>query len=135
MSLPLRIVLLLNAGGPLSLGVLLFVAPSATFAIDGIVLPAEANFVAWLLGAAQLAIGAMCLGTLFWPNPAGLRGTVLALIVYHAASGVADTMFLMQAWSTGIAANLVVRVVMVALLAAFGLRTRHLYRAMEPGGR
>lgn len=124
MSLPLRFLLLLNAVGPLSLGVMLFAAPAATFALDGVVLPPEANFVAWLLGAAQLAIAAMCIGTLFWPNPTALRIAVLTLLVYHAAAAIADTMFLLQAWSTGIAANLAIRVIMALLLAGLGLRTR-----------
>jgi hypothetical protein len=124
MSRPLRILLLLNAGGPLSLGVMLFAAPAATFAIDGIVLPPEARFVARLLGAASLAIGALSLAALLRPGSEALRAAVLTLLVYHAASGIADIMFLLQAWSTGIAANLAARLAMVALLAGFGLRTQ-----------
>jgi hypothetical protein len=44
------------------------------------------------------------------------------LLVFHAASAVADGMALAQSWSLPIALNLALRVVMVVLLLAFRVR-------------
>lgn len=46
----------------------------------------------------------------------------MTLMVFHAASGVADVMALTQQASPVVAANLVLRVIMITLLATFGLR-------------
>ena len=44
------------------------------------------------------------------------------LLVFHTASALANGMALAQAWSLPVALNLALRIVMVVLLAVFGLR-------------
>ena len=118
MSLPLRILLIVNAVAALAAGVVLFVFPAAIPATAGITLAPGDNFVAWLLGASEIAIAVLALGAL----PAGTAAqalAVLTLIVLHALSALADGMAMLQNPSPTLAINLAVRALMVALLAVF----------------
>jgi hypothetical protein len=121
MSLPLRILLIVNAVAALAAGVVLFVFPAAIPATAGIALAPGDNFVAWLLGAAEIAIAALCARALWHraPHPELVEATVLTLIVLHALSGLADILALAGNPSPTLAVNLAVRVAMVVLLAVF----------------
>jgi hypothetical protein len=90
------------------------VVPGAIPSVVGITLASDQAFVAWLLGAAEIRMAALCIGALRTPEPAALHLTVLTLLVFHAASAVADTMALAQAWSLPIVLNLALRVVMAS---------------------
>lgn len=118
----LRTVILINAVATLAAGVVLFVFPGAIPSVVGIALAPDQAFVAWLLGAAEIGIAALCIGAVHSPSHDVLRLTTNTLLVFHAASAVADGMALANAYALPIALNLALRVVMVVLLAAFGLR-------------
>jgi hypothetical protein len=118
----LRVVILINAVATLAAGVVLFVVPAAIPATVGIDLAPDQRFIAWLLGAAEIAIAALCIGSVHSPHQPVLRLAAMTLMVFHAASGVADVMALTHQASAVVAANLVLRVIMIALLATFGLR-------------
>ena len=101
---------------------MLFVFPGAIPSVVGITLAPDQAFVAWLLGAAEFGIAALCIGSVHSPSHDVLRLATTTLLVFHAASAVADGMALAQAWSLPIALNLALRIAMVVLLAIFGLR-------------
>lgn len=115
----LRTLILINAVATLAAGVVLFVFPGAIPSVVGIALAPDQVFVAWLLGAAQIGIAALCIGAVHSPSQDVLRLATTTLLVFHAASAVADTMALMQAYSLPIALNLGLRIVMVVLFAVF----------------
>jgi hypothetical protein len=153
----LRILILINAVATLAAGVVLFLFPAAIPATVGIDLAPDQRFIAWLLGAAEIGIAALCISSLSgwasepsedrsnraqtnhgWasrpegardraqidssPHPRVLRAVAITLIVFHAASGIADIMALAQHITPVVAANLALRVIMVVLFAVFGLR-------------
>jgi hypothetical protein len=118
----LRILLLINAVATLAAGVVLFAFPAAIPATMGIELAADQRFVAWLLGAAEIGISALCVGALRTPEPAALRLAAMTLIVFHAGSAAADVLALLAAPTLPVWVNLALRLLMVALFAAFGLR-------------
>jgi hypothetical protein len=115
----LRTLLLINAVATLAAGVVLFVFPGAIPSVVGIALAPDQAFVAWLLGAAEIGIAALCIGSVHSPRHDVLRLATTTLVVFHVASAVADGMALAQAWSVPIALNLALRIVMVVLLVAF----------------
>ncbi|MEO6396643.1 MAG: hypothetical protein ABIO40_12130 [Devosia sp.] len=123
----LRTLILINAIATLAAGIMLFVFPGAIPSVVGIALAPDQAFVAWLLGAAEIGIAALCIGSVHSPSHDVLRLATTTLLVFHAASAIADAIALAQAWSLPIALNLGLRIVMVILLAAFGLR-----RTIEP---
>ena len=118
----LRTVILINAIATSAASVVLFVFPGAIPSVVSITLAPDQAFVAWLLGAAEIGIAALCIGSVHSPSHDVLRLATTTLLVFHAASAVADGMPLMQGWSLPIALNLVLRVVMVVLLAIFRSR-------------
>jgi hypothetical protein len=60
MTLGLRILLIVNAVATAAAGLVLFAWPAAIPATVGISLPADAWFVAWLLGSAELGLAVLC---------------------------------------------------------------------------
>jgi hypothetical protein len=64
----LRAVILINAIATIAVGVVLFVVPGAIPSVVGIALASDQAFVAWLLGAAEFAVAALCIGTSGWPS-------------------------------------------------------------------
>lgn len=117
----LRILILINAVATLAAGVVLFVFPGAIPSAVGIALAPDQAFVAWLLGAAEIGIAALCIGSVHSPSHDVLRLATTTLLVFHATSAVADAMALVQGWSLPTALNLALRIVMVVLLAVFGV--------------
>lgn len=117
----LRTLILINAVATLAAGIVLFVFPGAIPSVVGIALAPDQAFVAWLLGAAEIGIAALCIGAVHSPSHDVLRLATTTLLVFHAASAVADAMALVQGWSLPIALNLALRIVMVVLLAVFGV--------------
>jgi hypothetical protein len=123
----LRTLILINAVATLAAGVVLFVFPGAIPSVVGITLAPDQAFVAWLLGAAEIGIAALCIGSVHSPSHDVLRLATTTLIVFHAASAVADGMALTQAYSLPIALNLALRILMVVLfVAVFPRRTTQL---------
>jgi hypothetical protein len=82
----LRALLLVHGLVTLAAAVVLVVAPAFIPALVGIELAPNAYLVAYLLGAAQLAIGALSLGGSRLSDAAGLRLIATTCIVLHAAS-------------------------------------------------
>ena len=115
----LRTLILINAVATLAAGVVLFVFPGAIPSVVGITLAPDQAFVAWLLGAAEIGIAALCIGSVHSPSHDVLRLATTTLLVFHAASAVADGMALTQAYSLPIALNLALRILMVVLFAVF----------------
>jgi hypothetical protein len=115
----LRTLILINAVATLAAGVVLFVFPGAIPSVVGITLAPDQAFVAWLLGAAEIGLAALCIGSVHSPSHDVLRLATTTLLVFHVASAVADGMALTQGWSLPIALNLALRVVMVVLLVTF----------------
>jgi hypothetical protein len=64
----LRTVILINAIATIAAGIVLFVFPGAIPSVVGIALAPDQAFVAWLLGAAEFAVAALCIGTSGWPS-------------------------------------------------------------------
>jgi hypothetical protein len=122
MSPPLRILLIMNAVATLAAGLVLFIFPGAIPATIGVAPPADANIMAWLLGASELGLCVLCVVVLRRPDPAALRLAVITLIAVHAASALADLLALPQHAGPALIGNVAVRLLMVALLAVFGLR-------------
>ncbi|MDB5506354.1 MAG: hypothetical protein JWR75_992 [Devosia sp.] len=117
-----RILLLVNAVATLAAGLVLFLLPGAIPGTVGIELAPGQEFVAWLLGASELGISALCFAALRARHAETLRLVALTLIVFHAASAVADALALAQAASVGVALNLALRLVMVVAFAALARR-------------
>ena len=122
MSLPFRLLLLVNAIATLAAGIVLFAFPGAIPATVGISLAPDQAFVARLLGASEFGIAALCIGALRSSEPAVLRLTASTMIVFHAASAIADMMALLQDVTSTVALNLVLRIAMIVLFALIGLR-------------
>lgn len=61
----------------------------------------------------------LCIGTVHSPSHDVLRLATTTLLVFNAASAVADAMALVPAYSLPFALNLALRLIMVVLLAAF----------------
>lgn len=125
MSPPLRILFVVNALATAAAGFVLLFVPAAIPATVGITLPPDASFIAWLLGAAEWGVTALCIGALRSQEPAAHRLAAMSLLVFHAASGMADLLALGGGFVLTIALNLVLRAVMVAGFAVFGLRHEH----------
>lgn len=124
MPQPLRLVLLLNAVATLAAALALTLAPNLIPATVGIVLPDNSRFVTDLLAACELAFAVLAVLALRARSDETIRLAVWTLITLHAASGLFGLLALSQGLGGAIAANVVARLVIVGLLAWFGLRRR-----------
>ncbi|MBX3530008.1 MAG: hypothetical protein KF849_05350 [Rhizobiaceae bacterium] len=123
MNPPLRLLLAVNAVATAAAGIVLFVWPAAIPGAVGIALPAEANFVAWLLGSAELGLAALCAVALRATEPAAIRLVCWTMLVTHATAAVADMLALGQGVApVAVGINLAVRLAMVVLFWQLGLR-------------
>ncbi|WGD49095.1 hypothetical protein QA641_26030 [Bradyrhizobium sp. CB1650] len=120
MSLAFRILLVVNAVATLAAGVVLLLFPAAIPATVGIVLPSEANFVAWLLGSAELGLAALCALALRLTDREALRLVAWTMLVSHLSAALADA--LARLAPVAIGANLAIRLLMAALFWWLGLR-------------
>lgn len=123
MMSPLRLLLAVNAVATAAAGTVLFLWPAAIPATVGIALPADAYFVAWLLGSAELGLAALCALALRATEPAVIRLVCWTMLVTHATAAGADILAMVQGVApVAVGINLVVRLAMVALFWQFGLR-------------
>lgn len=123
MSLAFRILLVVNAVATLAAGVVLLLFPAAIPATVGIVLPSEANFVAWLLGSAELGLAALCALALRLTDRGALRLVAWTMLVSHLSAALADALALAQGLApVAIGTNLAIRLLMAALFWWLGLR-------------
>lgn len=123
MTLPLRLLFVVNAVATAAAGIVLFLWPAAIPATVGIVLPRDAYFVAWLLGGAELGLAALCVLALRTTEAAALRLACWTMLAAHAAAAVADALALAQGVAPlVVGVNLAVRLAMVALFWKLGLR-------------
>src|SRR5579863_6369434 len=83
---PLRALLLVHGLITLAAAIVLVVVPGLIPALAGIELPADAYLLAYLLGAAQLAIAVLSLGGSRLGDLAALRLIAISCVALHAAS-------------------------------------------------
>lgn len=124
MTTPLRILLIINAVATLAAAVALALAPNLIPGTVGISLPENSRFVTDLLSAAELALAVLAILALRARSDETIRLAVWTLITLHAASGLFGLLALSQGLGGAVGPNVLTRVVMVALLAWFGLRRR-----------
>ena len=124
MGRPLRLLLVVNLLAKLAAGVVLLRWLAAIPASVGIALPDGARLVAWLFGAAELALASMTGLALRARSEEAVRPAVATPIVLHVASGLAVLLALPDTNGPGAALNLVARLTLAALLGWFGLRRR-----------
>ena len=118
----LRLLFVLNAAAAFATGVALFVVPGFIPSTVGIELPASAHFVAYLLGAAEIGIAVLCAFGAAAPASAIARPVTVTLVVFHLASALADGLAAAEGVGAAVWWNVAARVLIVALLLAFGLR-------------
>jgi hypothetical protein len=122
MPFPLRLILLLNAVGTFAAAIALALAPGLIPGTVGIALPENALFVTDLLAASEFALAVLATLALRARSNEAIRAAVWTLMAFHAASAMFGLLALGQGLGGVVGANVVVRVMMVALLWWFGLR-------------
>ena len=102
----------------------LAITPGAIPGAVGIVLARPAFLLCYLLAAAELCIGIVSWGARNLTDRKALRLVAVSFVVFHGASAL----FEVWAWTTGVSgriwANVVVRVVAVALFGYYGIVRR-----------
>ncbi|WP_411279795.1 hypothetical protein [Gemmatimonas sp.] len=102
--------------------IVLVVAPALIAGAVGLSVDADDAFAYDLLAASELGLAVLCLTAQASKDTAVERAAVIALIVFHAASGFAGV----RAWLHGadvvVLLNVGLRVVMVVAFAVLGLR-------------
>jgi len=96
-------------------GVVLVAAPAAIPAAAGIMLPAPAYLLSYLLAAAEFAFAFLSFWGARTRHAPTLRAIVLAIIVLHAASALLELLAIAQGTAFVLGANVVVRVIVIAL--------------------
>jgi hypothetical protein len=109
--------------------VVLIVAPGVIPATVGITLDPTANLLSYLLGTAELGIAAASFGGRSITDPKALRLLSMAFIVMHGATALVEIYAVTQGVDPKIWANVVLRVIMVALFAWYGRHKTPLTKA------
>lgn len=117
----LRLLIALNSAAMAAAAAVLFLDPGWIAGVSGVELGPEPHLVWYLLAGAEVGLAAMCLLSL--SSGIEVLGLVaLSLIAFHAASAVAGSLSIMQAFSPVVLANVAVRIVMIGLLGWLGFR-------------
>jgi hypothetical protein len=120
-TMNLKILLIAHAIITFAAGVVLFVAPAAIPGAVDVTINPDQYLICYLLGAAELAIAFLSLAARKLTDPQAIRIIVWMLIIFHATTGIAETYAFARGTSTGILANVALRVIVVALFAHYGL--------------
>jgi hypothetical protein len=115
MSKGLRMLFLAHGVVTLAAAVVLVARPGLIPGMAGVRLPAEADLVAYLLGAAEAGIGVLSLGAVRVRDAQALRLVVWAFVVVHALSGLLELVVLARHGNAVLGANVVVRAGVVGL--------------------
>ena len=121
-TLPVRVLFAAHAIVTAAAGAVLIVAPAAIPAAVGIDLPREANLVAYLLGAMELAVAVLSMAVIAVTDRAAVRLIAMVFVVMHAATAVVEVIAIAEGASALVWANVALRVVVAALFAVVALR-------------
>ena len=121
-TLPVRVLFAAHAIVTAAAGVVLIVAPAAIPAAVGIDLPREANLVAYLLGAMELAVAVLSMAVIAVTDRAAVRLIAMVFLVMHAVTAVVEVIAIADGASQLVWANVALRVVVAALFALVAFR-------------
>ena len=121
-TLPVRVLFAAHAIVTAAAGAVLIVAPAAIPAAVGIDLPREANLVAYLLGAMELAVAVLSMAVIAVTDRAAVRLIAMVFVVMHAATAVVEVIAIAEGASALVWANVALRVVVAALFGVVALR-------------
>ena len=85
-----RIVFVVHGIVTAAAAVVLLIAPQAIPAAVGIALPAEANLIAYLLGAVELAIAVLSVATAWITDAVSVRVIALVFVIMHVVTAIAE---------------------------------------------
>ena len=97
--------------------VALFIAPQAIPAVVGIALPPEANLIAYLLGAVELAIAVLSVATAWITDAVSVRVIALVFVIMHVVTAIAEIVVVAQGASGLIWVNVAFRIVVAGIFA------------------
>lgn len=113
----LRWLIALNAVASAAAAVVLAIAPNAIPATVGVTLEHSQHLIGYLLAAAELSIGALCVFALRSKLAATVGQAAWVLIVFHLGSGLAGVAAMAEGASALIGWNVAARAAMVVALA------------------
>ncbi|SHJ76596.1 hypothetical protein SAMN02745146_0114 [Hymenobacter daecheongensis DSM 21074] len=114
--------LLLHALVTLGAGVVLILSPARIPATVGIALPPDARLLAYLLGAAELALGALSYLARRIQDAGALRVVVRTFIGFHLATAAVEVLAFSQGLTARIWGNVALRLLISLLFYFYGLR-------------
>lgn len=117
-----RIVFVIHGIITAAAAVALFIAPQAIPAAVGIALPAEANLIAYLLGAAELAIAVLSIATAWITDAVSVRVIALVFVILHVVTAIAEIVAIAQGASGLVWLNVAFRVVVAGIFAVIAGR-------------
>ena len=124
MTRPLRALLLAHGIVTIAAAVVLAVVPAAIPATVGIALQPDAFLLAYLLAAAELAIGILSLGATRLTDSAALTLIIAVFVVFHLATAALEGLHLaLTRFDAVIVINIAVRLAVSAAFLVLG-RTR-----------
>ena len=124
MTRPLRALLLAHGIVTIAAAVVLAVVPAAIPGTVGIALQPDAFLLAYLLAAAELAIGILSLGATRLTDSAALTLIIAVFVVFHLATAALEALHLaLTGFDAVIVINIVVRLAVSAAFLVLG-RTR-----------
>jgi hypothetical protein len=123
----LRVVLVVHGLITLAGAAVLMVFPTAIPSAVGITMDRPEYLLAYLVGAAELAVAVLSFGAARLTDWAALRLVVATLVVFHLTSGVLDVVYMAITRVNGtLITNTIMRFAVVAvLLLAWRLSRRH----------
>jgi hypothetical protein len=121
-TLPVRVLFAAHAIVTAAAGAVLIVAPAAIPAAVGIELPREANLVAYLLGAVELAVAVLSMAVIAITDRAAVRLVAMVFVVMHVATAAGELIAIAEGASPQVWANVALRLVVAALFAVVALR-------------
>jgi hypothetical protein len=117
----LRLLFTVHAILTVAAGLVLVIAPGAIPRTVGIIVPPAAFLVCYLLAAAELCIGVISWGARKLADTQAIRLIATSFIVFHGASALLEIRAFRAGVNSLIWANVVVRLVVVALFSYYGL--------------
>src|SRR5215218_5003607 len=118
----LRRLLLIHAVITFAAGVVLIVAPQQIPKAVTIRLPHDAYLIAYLLGAAELALAFLSFQSRALTDAKSLRLICFAFIIFHAASAAVELYAIAQGASIKVWGNVALRILMIILFFYYGVR-------------
>ena len=124
MARPLRALLLAHGIVTIAAAVVLAVVPAAIPATVGIALQPDAFLLAYLLAAAELAIGILSVGATRLIDPSAIALIIAVFVVFHLATAALEALHLaLTGFDAVIVINIAVRLAVSAAFLVLG-RTR-----------